>query len=194
MSIFGCVIINLRMKTQKGFTLIELLVVIAIIGILAAVTLASLNEARAKARDAQRKGDLRALGTALQMWAIDNGDMKQSLGDAICGSTTNVTNEGYGGSFASYDFNGPGTSWVDCLVTAGYLSTAIEDPIGGSGVMSSSNSTHDYLKLTCSQGTFLYARLETEEETSTATDGVPCSGNPQNADSNYGVNYWVKVD
>ena len=61
------------MKHQKGFTLIELLVVIAVIGILAAVVLASLNDARAKARDTKRIADLHQIRSALEMYYNDNG-------------------------------------------------------------------------------------------------------------------------
>ncbi len=60
-------------KQTKGFTLIELLVVIAIIGILSSVVLVSLNTARAKARDATRKTDLKQLQTALELYFNDYG-------------------------------------------------------------------------------------------------------------------------
>lgn len=53
---------------RRGFTLIELLVTIAIIGVLSSVVLVSLNTARYKANDAKRRGDLRSLQTALEIY------------------------------------------------------------------------------------------------------------------------------
>lgn len=52
---------------QRGFTLIELLVVVAIIGLLSSVVLGSLNGARAKAKDAAVRADLRQMATLAEL-------------------------------------------------------------------------------------------------------------------------------
>jgi type II secretion system protein G len=59
-------------RMKFGFTLIELLVVISIIGILATLIAANLNSARSRARDAERKSDMRSIQTALRLYYNDN--------------------------------------------------------------------------------------------------------------------------
>ncbi len=54
--------------SRIGFTLVELLVVISIIALLSSVVVASLNSARAKARDARRIADMRQIQTALEFF------------------------------------------------------------------------------------------------------------------------------
>ncbi len=56
---------------KKAFTLIELLVVIAIIGGLSALLLPNYMGARERARDAQRKNDLKQIQKALEMYRQD---------------------------------------------------------------------------------------------------------------------------
>ena len=69
-----------RHPSLRAFTLIELLVVIAIIALLSSVVLASLNTARAKARDAERRSDLEQLSTALELKYSDTGSYPASAG------------------------------------------------------------------------------------------------------------------
>ncbi|RMD59704.1 type II secretion system protein [Candidatus Parcubacteria bacterium] len=57
---------------KKGFTLIELLVVIAIIGLLSTIAVISLNNARAKSRDARRLSDVKQMQTALELYFANN--------------------------------------------------------------------------------------------------------------------------
>lgn len=79
------------MNKQKGFTLIELLVVIAIIGILSTLAVVSLNNARAKARDAKIVSDVKNMQTALELYFNDAGAYPDTLaaGSTLTyGSTT----------------------------------------------------------------------------------------------------------
>lgn len=57
-----------RINQQKGFTLIELLIVIAIIGILATIVTVSLGASQQRARDVQRKSDLKQIQNALEVY------------------------------------------------------------------------------------------------------------------------------
>jgi len=73
------------MNTPKGFTLIELLVVVAIIGILAAVVLASLGDARQKAKEAKFIAEIEQVQNALEFYRTDNGEYPQTTASAESG-------------------------------------------------------------------------------------------------------------
>jgi prepilin-type N-terminal cleavage/methylation domain-containing protein len=61
-----------------GFTLIELLTVIAIVGILSAIIISAVGAARASGQSAKCVGNLRQLGTAYALWAVDTKGVVKS--------------------------------------------------------------------------------------------------------------------
>ncbi len=168
----------------KGFTVVEIVVVIAVIGILAAIVLASYGSAQARARDSTRMHDLNTIKSALKVHATFKGDWVEA--GSGCGYN------GDGGGWFNYTNGSTYTKSIStCLEEAGYLDTPIIDPTGGK--TSSPTSGYTYMKYHCGSGAslrvFVYAKLETKPQDTTATDGT-CNSS---LDSSYGMNYYVQV-
>lgn len=75
----------LSLSSSGGFTLVELLVVIAIIGILSSFLMANFIGVKQRARDTQRKSDLRQLQSSLELYRSDVGSYPSSL--PACGAS-----------------------------------------------------------------------------------------------------------
>ena len=65
----------LNLYMRKAFTLVELLVVISIMAILTIITVSQFRNAKKRANDVARKGDLNAVAKALQLYFADYGKM-----------------------------------------------------------------------------------------------------------------------
>jgi general secretion pathway protein G len=57
---------------SNGFTLVELLIVVAIIGIITAIAIPNLLNAVDKGKQKRTMSDLRAIGSAVEVYAIEN--------------------------------------------------------------------------------------------------------------------------
>lgn len=161
-------------RQLKGFTIVELLIVIVVIAILAAITIVAFSGVQSRARDSTRKSDLSNAAKQLKLYLVTNGD--SSLNG--CGNANSLA------WFASdYDGAGPNVPVNSCLTKA------LTDP---SGLNSCSGATcHAYLKVTCADGvTYLFANLELEPQSATATDSTCAT----TSDTLYGSNYFVRVN
>ena len=106
------------LKYNKGFTLIELLVVIAIIGLLSSIVLVSLQEVRAKAKDARRLSDIKQISLALQLYYDTHERYPSISADTCCDG---------------WDQGPCGTNpFIGALINEDLIQTPT-DPSGGSG-------------------------------------------------------------
>lgn len=115
-----------RIKRLRGFTLIELLIVIAIMGILAAAVLVAINPAKRQnqARDAQVKGDIGSIATALQAYFTTpgQGSYPDGLDDLVTNQDlTAIPTPPGGGAYTGSNYV---VAPVGCTGLAGSLCTS----------------------------------------------------------------------
>src|SRR5260221_13661164 len=92
----------LPLTSQRGFTLIELLIVVAIIGILSTLLMTNFIGIRQRARDAQRKSDIRQVQSALELYRADTGSYPAPGGTNTLNSTACPTASSFAGSGTTY--------------------------------------------------------------------------------------------
>ena len=158
---------------RKGFTLIELLVVISIIGLLSSVVLASLNSARASARDVQRDSDMYVIKQALERYWLDNNQYPNS---GSCGAT--IPNGSWCNSVQSLS-NG---RWIAGGALSPYLPSDPVDPTdnGTANWMPTNGNTYFYYSsssnLNGSTGGQYYILKRGYENKTEPTDFRFCNG------------------
>jgi len=119
----------MRTLSKRGFTLIELLVVIAIIGILSAIVLASLGNARNKGSDAGVKTNLHSVASQAALYIDDN-------------PTYGTYDDGSGGPIACPTLGSSGTGLFYDTTVESAIDSAIADSGASDSYCISSGSAY----------------------------------------------------
>lgn len=78
---------------KNAFTLIELMVTIAIIGLISSIVMMGMQEARAKARDAQRIQEFKQIQKAIELYFVDNDKYPAGEPGGKCIKDTNLASD-----------------------------------------------------------------------------------------------------
>lgn len=82
---------KLKFNKTNGFTLVELLIVIGIIGILATLLMSNFIGVRQRARDAQRKSDIRQIQSALEIYRSDQDTYPSATNSSVGACASSLT-------------------------------------------------------------------------------------------------------
>src|ERR1700687_4997073 len=74
-------------RGNQGFTLVEIMIVVAIIGLLAAVAVPGFVKARKQSQGRRILNDCRQMDSAIDKWALDNGQTDGATIDTAGAST-----------------------------------------------------------------------------------------------------------
>jgi prepilin-type N-terminal cleavage/methylation domain-containing protein/prepilin-type processing-associated H-X9-DG protein len=109
------VMANTSRRPITAFTLIELLVVISIIGVLVAMLLPALSNARAVAQRAVCGSNQRQVCIGYKVYMTDNRDWVPRMGDASGFSHRRGNSSSFGtsGTFSEEAITGGNTGWLD---------------------------------------------------------------------------------
>ena len=94
-------------RNNKGFTLIEMLLVMVIIGFLSAILVMRATDYSTEAKTKAVKADLHTLKTAVEAYAINNGQTPEdgALEDALTSETNRLVDEVPTDPFGSGDYD-----------------------------------------------------------------------------------------
>ncbi len=95
MKLLGSKVKEDRRQTRRGFTLFEVLIILAILGLLAAAFLPALTKSRhQRSRIDHCSNNLKQVGLAVRMWALDNNDLFPMQVSVTNGGTMELVDSG----------------------------------------------------------------------------------------------------
>jgi prepilin-type N-terminal cleavage/methylation domain-containing protein len=113
---------------HKGFSIIELLVVITIIGILLAIVIANLQQARLLARDRARISDISTLQLSLAQYLNANASYPTTLSQLVPGFAPSIPNDPINSGGYVYTYTSTNANSSYCLSAGLESNSAYIDP------------------------------------------------------------------